>query len=381
VIVAVVGGGPAGLYFARLAKRRHPADDVTVYEQNPAGATYGFGVALGESARGAIQAVDPDVHRRLEAAMIFNDRQNIHLNGADVLLRYPSASGAIARIELLAILQAACRDAGVRVEHNVRIEALDARVEHADVIVAADGANSWLRGRFAGEFGANVRVLTNYLAWFGLGRPLSPNGLCFRSVDGGHFVGHYYAYSDTMSTFVTECDAATWRRFGMEQMTDEERRAFMHDVFAPELGGEPLIDNNSAWRNLRIYGNERWWHGNVVLIGDALQTAHPSIGSGTRLAMEDAQALVDALAAHRDDRTAAFEHFVRERKPRRDAFALAAERSFEWYETIATVTAQPILDFTYNFLTRTGRIDDARLRTYAPEFYEDYQRYRLSRSA
>jgi 2-polyprenyl-6-methoxyphenol hydroxylase-like FAD-dependent oxidoreductase len=381
VKIAVVGGGPAGLYFARLAKRRRPADDITVYEQNAAGATYGFGVALGESARDAIQAVDPDVHRRLERAMIFSDTQNIHLNGSDVLLRYAGASGAIARIELLEILGDACHEVGVRIEHGVRIEVIDARLDDADVIVAADGANSWLRGRYANEFGASVRVLTNVLAWYGLARPLAPNGLCFRSVDGGHYVGHYYAYSATMSTFVTECDGPTWQRFAMERMTAGERREFMHDVFAPELGGAPLIENNSAWRNLRIYTNERWWHEHVVLIGDALRTAHPSIGSGTRLAMEDAQALVDALDAHRADRTAAFEHFVHERKPRRDAFGLAAERSFEWYETIGTVTAQPILDFTYNFLTRTGRIDDARLRSYTPEFYEDYQRYRLSRSA
>ncbi len=135
------------------------------------------------------------------------------------------------------------------------------------------------------------------------------------------------------------------------------------------------------WRNLRIYANERWWHRNIVLIGDALHTAHPSIGSGTRLAMEDAQALVDALDAHRNDFSKAFEHFVHDRKPRRDAFGLAAERSFEWYETIAMQIEQPILDFTYDFLTRTGRIDDVRLRSYAPEFYEDYQRYSLSRTA
>ncbi len=242
--IAVVGGGPAGLYFARLAKRRHPADDIVVYEQNAADTTYGFGVALGESARDAIQASDPGVHRRLAGAMSFSNEQNIHLNGENVLLRYASASGGIARIELLHILNDACREVDVRVEHGVRIEALDKRLEDADVIVAADGANSWLRGRYATEFGTSVRVLTNFLAWYGLGRPLSPNGLCFRSVDGGRFVGHYYAYNATMSTFVTECDADTWRDLGMDRMSGDERRTFMHDIFAPELNGDPLIDNN-----------------------------------------------------------------------------------------------------------------------------------------
>jgi 2-polyprenyl-6-methoxyphenol hydroxylase-like FAD-dependent oxidoreductase len=183
-----------------------------------------------------------------------------------------------------------------------------------------------------------------------------------------------------MSTFVAECDAITWRDSGLETMSEPDRRAHIERVFEPDLKGSPLIDNKSNFRNLPVTTNERWHYGNIALVGDALRSAHPSIGSGTRLAMDDAEALFQAFCENGNDVAAALPRFVEIRKPVRERFGDAMERSFTWYERLRTVMEQPILDFTYDFLMRTGRIDDDRLAIYAPDFYREYRAYRAARA-
>jgi 2-polyprenyl-6-methoxyphenol hydroxylase-like FAD-dependent oxidoreductase len=183
-----------------------------------------------------------------------------------------------------------------------------------------------------------------------------------------------------MSTFVAECDAPTWRAAGLAEMGEDGRRAYMERVFAPELAGAPLVDNKSVFRNLPVITNERWTWRHVALLGDALWSAHPTIGSGTRLAMDDALALFEALVAEGNDVPAAFRRFVEARRPVRERFGAAMRRSFMWYENLRQVMEQPLMDFAYDFLTRTGRVDDARLRHYAPSFYERYRQYRMSRT-
>lgn len=378
--IAIIGGGPAGLYFARLMKRRDPGHEVVVVEQNPEGATYGFGIALGDQALGRFRAVDPDLLQELEAAMVFEHRQDIRLDDESVVVAYASRGGAIERLRLLGLLQKACRAVGVTLEHGRRLDSLE-RFAGWDLIVAADGSNSAMRNLHAEAFGTRTHNLTNYLAWYGLGRPLVPNGLSFRRAGGGYYVGHYYAYTPSMSTFVAECDAATWREAGLGTMSEPERRAHMERVFEPELQGAPLIDNKSNFRNLPVTTNERWTWRNIVLLGDALRSAHPSIGSGTRLAMDDAQTLFDAFCEKGDDVAAALGRFVELRRPVRERFATAMERSFLWYENLRKVMQQPIMEFVHDFLTRTGRIDDRRLAVYAPDFHRQYQDYRLARSA
>jgi 2-polyprenyl-6-methoxyphenol hydroxylase-like FAD-dependent oxidoreductase len=373
--IAVVGGGPAGLYFARLVKLHLPQHVVEVFEQNPADATWGFGVGLGGKARSRIRALDPDVHDRLTAAMIFNNSQRLHLNGTDILVEYAEKGGSIERLALLKILQAACSAAGVVITHNSRIESLDAFADF-DLVVGADGVNSLVRKLHGGAFGTATYTLTNYFAWYGVGRAMRPGSLVFRSTAQGRFVGHYYPYTNGMSTFVPECDAATWQRAGLDAMTDDARRAFMEAVFAPELAGDHLIDNRSIWRNFPVITNLRWSVGNSVLIGDALMSAHFSIGSGTRLAMDDASALFEAIRETGDVATA-LTRFEVIRRPMREQFSVAAEKSFNWYERLDEVMAQKPIDFVYDFLTRTGRIDDARLARYAPAFFRMYQQARL----
>ena len=373
--IAVVGGGPGGLYFARLVKRHRPANEVVVIEQNPRGATYGFGVTLGGPARERMKRIDPEVQEKLSAVMVFNDRQNIHLNGDDVLVQYASAGGAIARLELLNILQAACEDVGVELRHDRRVATVH-DLDGFDLIVGADGVNSVVRGEFSEAFGTESYFLNNKFAWYGVGRAMVPNALVFRQANGGTFVAHYYAYTPNMSTFVAECDGATWQACGLDRMSDDERRRMMEDIFAPELAGAPLIDNKSVWRSFNVVTNAQWTYRNIALLGDALRSAHFSIGSGTRLAMDDAASLFEAAGEAGDDVASALARYVAIRRPIRDQFGSAAERSFLWYENVCEAMRAPAMDFTYGFLTRTGRVDDARLKDYAPAFYRQYRDYR-----
>jgi 2-polyprenyl-6-methoxyphenol hydroxylase-like FAD-dependent oxidoreductase len=375
--IAVIGGGPAGLYFARLVKLHLPQHDVAVFEQNPPDATWGFGVSLGGKARDRIRATDPKVHDRITAAMIFNNQQRIHLNGTDILLEYAAEGGAIERLDLLRILQAACAEVGVTITNNHRIESLD-QFNDYDLIVGADGVNSVVRRLRERDFGTGSYTLTNHFAWYGVGRAMRPGSLVFRTTPVGRFVGHYYPYTRAMSTFVPECDAATWEAARLEAMSDDERRVFMEKIFAPELTGDPLIDNRSIWRNFPVVTNKVWSVGNVVLIGDALMSAHFSIGSGTRLAMDDAAALYEAICQTADV-PSALARFDEIRRPLREQFGAAAEKSFNWYERLSEVMAQEPIDFVYDFLTRTERIDDARLAQYAPSFFRMYKQAKASK--
>ncbi|HTZ01587.1 MAG TPA: FAD-dependent monooxygenase [Xanthobacteraceae bacterium] len=373
--VAIIGGGPAGLYFARLMKRSRPDADIVVFEQNPREATYGFGVTLGGSARERMRRIDEDVHDRLAGVMLFNNRQIIRLDDEEVLLEYAASGGAIARLQLLNILQQASEEIGVVFKDGVRIVDLGQFAEF-DLVVAADGVNSFVRSQFGADFGTRQYFLNNHFAWYGVGREMKPNALVFRHAHGGVFVAHYYAYAENMSTFVAECDGATWDRCGLAALDARERRTLIEDIFANELDGAPLIDNKSDWRQFNVVSNERWVRGNIVLLGDAQRAAHFSIGSGTRLAMDDAAALHQAFEEAGSDAVLALARFVDIRKPIRDQFALAAERSFNWYEAMGDAMRANVMDFTYDFLTRTGRVDDVRLKDYVPAFYRDYQRYR-----
>lgn len=376
--VAVIGAGPAGLCFARLLKRGFPQAEVRVFEQNSEGATWGFGVGLGGRTRREIAAADPDVHDRISAAMLFSNLQRIHLDGAERVLEFAETFGAIERLALLSILLDAAREVGVEVHHETRIETQD-QLSDVDLVVVADGINSGIRAQCAEQFGTETRQLTNHFAWYGVAKALVPSALVFRSIPGGRLVGHYYAYRDDMSTFVAECDHETWVDAGLDAMTDAERRALFEQVFAAELEGMPLVENRSIWRQFPVVTNRHWHTGKLVLIGDALRSAHFSIGSGTRLAMEDAITLFSAIRDNPGDITAALPAYVSARCPSRTAFGEAAERSFMWYEDVAARMRQPLDTFIYDFLTRTGRVDEARLRTYAPDFFEIWQQHKAGR--
>ncbi|HEX5213222.1 MAG TPA: FAD-dependent monooxygenase, partial [Pseudolabrys sp.] len=246
----------------------------------------------------------------------------------------------------------------------------------ADLVVGADGVNSLVRRSFVDEFGASVTFLANYFAWFGTGQRYDTLTQTFRHTPIGDFNAHHYRHAPGRSTFVVETDEASFTRAGFERMEEAETRSLCQKIFGDALGGHPLISNNSLWRRFPVVRNVRWHHGKYVLVGDALHTAHFSIGSGTRLAMEDAIALDRALAAHDDDVAAALPAFEAARRPVVDKLVTGANGSATWYESFAERMELAPVDFAMSYITRSGRVDLDRLRKLSPKFVERYERER-----
>lgn len=373
--IAIVGGGPSGLYLAILVKRRRPDYAVTVIEQNSADNTFGFGVVLADSGLNRIQEADPQVHARLVERMTFNGCQTIKVKEEPIDLQHPGKGGAIARIDLLHLLQSEALALGtdvrfgVRVEHPHELQALG--LGDADIVVGADGINSIVRSAFTSEFGTSRSTLTNHFAWFGTPRVFEKSALVFRQYQGGSFVAHYYPYAPNASTFVAECDHATWQKFGMEAMDNDERQALFERVFAPELEGAPLVSNNSSWRQFPVIQNANWTAGRHVLIGDAQTSAHFSIGSGTRIAMEDAIALAEALAAAGNaGALQRLDAFVAARGPEKAKLLGASRKSYLWYEEFGEwMRRYTPYEFVHAFMTRTGRVDEGRLAAQYPQLF------------
>ena len=373
--IAVIGGGPGGLYFAYLWKKRHPDAQVDLFEQNPEGATWGFGVVFSEQALEFLRADDPDTVDAIAPKMESWKNITLNLHGESVEIDGVGFS-SIGRLELLTLLQARVRAAGVTPRYGTQIESLD-QFGGYDLIVAADGLNSLVRRSFEQEFGASVSHSTNKFAWYGTTKRFATLSQTFVKTDLGTFNAHHYRYSPDMSTFLVECDAATWQRYGFADLSIEASQAICEQIFADTLDGHPLISNKSVWRNFPWIWNERWSHGNIVLIGDALHSAHFSIGSGTRLAIEDAIALTKVLEAE-ENIPAALARYQEERKPIVKKLVTAARTSADWYEHFPEHMKLGLMDFAHGYITRSGRIDDARLRAMSPAFMTRYEASRRS---
>jgi len=372
--INVLGGGPAGLYFALLARKQLGDVEVNVHERNAPDATFGFGVVLAGAGLAKLRAADAESFVRIEAISHPLNNQDIFLNGAGVTVHGPDYGGAVARLELLRVLQVLCRDAGVTLTFCSDI--VDpVTLEDADLIVGADGANSVLRERYAAEFGTEKSLLTNSFAWYGAALEHDRPTLSFRHDRGGAFVAHYYPYAKGMCTFVMECDRGAWDDSGFAGMTDDQRTAYVEELFYDDLKGHSLISNKSEWRNFVPTSNRNWTHGHRVLIGDALRRAHFSIGSGTRIAMEDSIALVQSLRECNNEVARALPRFVSARRTN-DQLTSAARESYVWYEEMARhmSSAQSPRAFVFDFLTRTNRVDTARAELLYPEFMAEYRR-------
>ena len=368
--IAVIGGGPGGLYFAYLWKKLHPDAQIDLFEQNAASATWGFGVVFSEQALEFLRADDPDTVNAIAPRMQSWRNITLNLRGESVEIDGVGFS-SIGRLDLLAILQQRASSAGVTPRYDTLIQSVDHLADY-DLIVAADGLNSLVRRTFEGDFGTSLSYSANKFAWYGTTKRFETLSQTFVATELGTFNAHHYRYAPSMSTFLIECDPATWQRYGFADKTIEESQAVCEKVFASTLDGHRLVSNKSVWRNFPWIWNQHWSFKNMVLIGDALHSAHFSIGSGTRLAIEDAIALVKALEAE-GDISSALVRYQTERQPIVKKLVTAARTSAGWYEKFPDHMKLDLSDFAYSYITRSGRIDNARLRAMSPLFMAQYE--------
>jgi 2-polyprenyl-6-methoxyphenol hydroxylase-like FAD-dependent oxidoreductase len=361
--ILVVGGGPAGLYFSYLARKQHPGWQIRIVEQNRAGATFGFGVVFSDRALEFLREDDATTYDLITPEMeTWNDLTVVH-RGTPVVID-GIGFAAIGRLTLLQLLQRQLASVGITPQYETTLRSPP---DGYDLIVAADGVNSTVRNWC--DFGTTVSRLTNSFAWYGTTKVFDTLTQTFVANQHGTFNAHHYRHSAQMSTFVAECDAATWDRAGFAAMSDGQTMAYLEKVFAATLEEHRLVSNKSVWRNFPNLRNRRWYVGNTVLIGDALRTAHFSIGSGTRLAMEDAIALAKALGEHSDpaDALSAFESA---RRPVVEKLVAAADTSGAWYERFPEHMKLAPREFAWSYIQRSGRIDPARLRKFSPRFVD-----------
>ena len=360
--VLVAGAGPAGLYFSYLLKRRDPRCEIRIVEQNAPEATFGFGVVFSDRALEFLQADDPATYElitpQLEAWVDI-----IVVHGGERIVIDGIGFAAIGRLHFLRLMQQQAASVGVEPEFNAAV----GDISGYDLVVAADGANSTVRR--GADFGTRIRHCTNKFAWYGTPKRFDKLTQTFLENEHGSFNVHHYPHSPGMGTFVVECDAATWERARFATMDETQTKLYLERVYASVLEGAPIVSNKSIWRNFPNVRNERWYCGNVVLIGDALRTAHFSIGSGTRLAMEDAIALNKALAEESsiEKALAAFEAA---RRPIVDKLVAAADASAAWYERFPEHMKLAPRDFAWSYIQRSGRVDPARLRKISPKFVD-----------
>ncbi len=374
--IAVLGGGPAGLYFASLWKSRHARDHIEVIEQNPADATWGFGVVFSDRALEFLREDDPDT-ADLIAPRLETWRDITIVHRGESLVVDGIGFSAIGRLELLGLLQRRAREAGATLSFGRCVASIEDLVDF-DLIVAADGVASLVRRTFEGDYGTSLSYLTNKFIWYGTTRRFDTLTHSFVAADAGFFNAHHYRYAPGMSTFIVECDRGTWLRAGLATATEEETRRLCERVFADTLDGHPLISNRSFWRSFPWIWNDRWSFRNMVLVGDALRTAHFSIGSGTRLALEDALALVKALEAKPGDLPAAFARYEAERRPIVEKLVAASRRSALWYENFPEHMRLDPLDLAMSYITRSDRVGEDRLRALSPSFMARYAAKRAS---
>jgi 2-polyprenyl-6-methoxyphenol hydroxylase-like FAD-dependent oxidoreductase len=363
--ILIAGAGPAGLYLAYLLRRRHPGWQLRVVEQNARDSTFGFGVVFSERALEFLRADDPETYERITPAMEAWTDITVVLRGTPVVVDGIGFS-AIGRLKFLQLMRGQLEEAGVAIEFEKNIKSEN--LQEQDLVVAADGANSYVRS--TADFGTTIVPLSNKFAWFGSARVFDTLTQTFVENEAGTFNAHHYRHSPGMSTFVFECDAQTWQRAGFERMDEAATLSYCEKVFADTLQGHRLVSNKSIWRNFPNVRNARWSVGNRVLIGDAQRTAHFSIGSGTRLAMEDAIALSKCLSEYGNEIPEALAAFESARRPIVEKLVAAADASAGWYERFPEHMKLAPRDFAWSYIQRSGRIDPGRLRKIAPRFVD-----------
>ncbi|NNF58664.1 MAG: bifunctional salicylyl-CoA 5-hydroxylase/oxidoreductase, partial [Rhodothermaceae bacterium] len=378
--VACIGGGPAGLFLSLLLKKHRPDWDVAVYEQNPRGNTFGWGIVFSDGTMENLRAADETVARETEASLAHWDDIEVRFKG-----RVLQSSGhgfiGVGRHRFLEILTERAEALGVHLHFESRLTGPEA-FPAADLIVAADGVNSVVRNAYAEAFGTEVATWDNRFTWLGTHRPFPAFTFDFQETAHGWFQAHCYQFSDDTSTFIVECPEATWRAAGLDRMTKADSLAFCETLFADLLEGHRLMDNAphldgpAMWLTFPKITNARWHHENIVLLGDASATAHFSIGSGTKLALESALALAEHSMARGDepleDVLAAYED---ERRVEVLKLQNAARNSTEWFESVALRADFDPEQFAYSLLTRSQRVSHENLRLRDADWLENYERW------
>jgi anthraniloyl-CoA monooxygenase len=363
VNIACIGGGPAGLYLGILVKRVAPQHDVVIYERNRPTDTFGFGVVFSDATLGNLAAADPETHAEITAKFARWDDIEIH-TGGEVLRSTGHGFCGIERKALLEILQRRAAQLGVRVEYEHGVGSLDApELASADLVVGCDGVASWVRDALADQLAPRVDVRPNKFVWLGCQVPYRAFTFIFKQTRFGLFRVHAYPFHESSSTFIVECREETWRNAGLENADEDTTIAVLSELFAAELDGSPLIKNRSIWRNFPTVRCGKWHAAaagkHVVLVGDAAHTAHYSIGSGTKLAMEDVIVLRDELLAAPDDLAGALATYERRRRPEVEALQAAAQASLEWFEGTERYMGMAPVQLTYSLMTRSLRVSHA----------------------
>src|SRR6185436_8752933 len=369
--INIIGGGPAGLYFAILMKKLDPTHRITIWERNGPDDTFGWGVVFSGKTLSNLRDADAESHAEITRDFEAWDNVDVVHRDAKVSIHGNSFSG-ISRLRLLKILQGRCEELGIVLNFRSEAKDLSSLATDCDLMVGADGVNSTVREKYADCFEPSLSVRPNKYIWYGTEKLFHGLTLTFRENEAGVFAAHSYKFNSTTSTFIVECDPETWSKAGFSDMNDEATRSYLEKVFASDLDGKPLLSNNSKWINFLLVKNAEWHHGNLVMLGDALHTAHFSIGSGTKLALEDAIALSECFVKSADV-PAALVEFERKRKPVIEDYQAAAQDSMTWFENAKNYMQLEPLELAYSLMTRSGRVDREELRKRDPVFISAWE--------
>jgi anthraniloyl-CoA monooxygenase len=376
--VTCLGGGPAGLYFSILAKRRFPDWDIRVVERNRPLDTFGWGVVFSDATLGNLQRADEPTHRAITEAFAHWDDIDVHFAGRTITSGGHGFCG-ISRKELLAILQRRAAEVGVDLQFETDATDVEA-YRDCDLLIGADGINSRVRSTYASTFEPNLDTRLCRFVWLGTTLPLDAFTFIFEKTEHGWFTVHAYRFDRELSTFIVECREETWLAHGLDKCDSDGTIAFCEKLFEPYLHGHRLMTNSAHlrgrdWLNFTRVSNNRWVHENVVLMGDAAHTAHFSVGSGTKLAMEDAIGLADALVVSNGHLDGALRGYEDERSLEVLKIQNAARNSTEWFENVARYATLPPEQFAYSLLTRSQRIGHENLRLRDTTYVEGVERW------